>query len=138
MLLSSMTSTFTLSWRFKQWNQIRTAPVSFPNNLILLQGKENVITKMYGFKPEIIDIAIPTFNGNISSSDFLRSVYIISTSYHNLWPIRITWDFITWNTLSKMGDVTIYKYGCFGERWKGLLADKKKNYPIKWPYTFIF
>jgi hypothetical protein len=39
---------------------------------------------MYCFQPEIIDIAVPTFKGNISSSDFLRSVYIISTSYHKL------------------------------------------------------
>ena len=88
-LLSVMTSTFTLSWRFKRWNQIRTAPVSFLNNWILLQAKENVITKMYCFQPEIIDIAVPTFKGNISSSDFLRSVYIISTSYHNLWPMNL-------------------------------------------------
>jgi hypothetical protein len=88
-LLSVMTSTFTLSWRFKRWNQIRTAPVSFLNNWILLQGKENVITKMYCFQPEIIDIAVPTIKGNISSSDFWRSVYIISTSYHNLWPMNL-------------------------------------------------
>jgi len=41
---------------------------------------------MYFFQPQLIDIAVHSFKDNISTSDFLRSFYIISASYHDRWP----------------------------------------------------
>ena len=63
----------------------RTAPVIFLNNSSLFRGKEEVC-----FQPEIIDITVSTFkyDDNILSSDVLRSTYIISASYHNLWSMN--------------------------------------------------
>jgi hypothetical protein len=44
--------------------------------------------KKYAFQPEIIGIAVPTFKDKSLSSDVSRSSYIISESYHNLWPMN--------------------------------------------------
>jgi hypothetical protein len=46
--------------------------------------EKNGITKKYVFQPQIIDIAVHTFKENFPSSDFMRSLYIVSGSYHNL------------------------------------------------------
>jgi hypothetical protein len=46
--------------------------------------QKNGIKKKFVFQPEIMDNAVLFFSDNISSSDFLTALYIISTSCHKV------------------------------------------------------
>ena len=56
------------------------------------------------YQPEIIDIAVPTFQDNISSSNVLRSLHYFSIIHQTYESIKIILRFIMYKKQSKRGD----------------------------------